>query len=260
MQQKQKKKKEKDRDQNPFSTLQEDEDKGWEDDDSDLSESESESNSRKGKKWKNPVRMDFTKFSGTEDPRVWLDRARQYFGAQEIPTNKRVQWASYHLDGEANQWWRWFSTRHKKVSWGMFERGLLQRFGTTEMEEADEAIIRLRQTGAFRTYLAEFERLVNCLPHWEDKALLGAFLAGVKDELAREIRFFRPHSLEHAIELARHADEQSRSRRSGYSSVRVPPKAVVAEKSFLSCTTSIIINNKPFTTTTVVLGRNASSA
>lgn len=46
------------------------------------------------------------------------------------------------------------------------------------MEEADEAIIRLRQTGA---YLAELERLVNCLPHWEDKALLGAFLAGVKE-------------------------------------------------------------------------------
>lgn len=38
-------------------------------------------------------------WTGTEDPQVWLDRARQYFGAQDIPTNKRVQWASYHLGG-----------------------------------------------------------------------------------------------------------------------------------------------------------------
>lgn len=117
---------------------------------------------------------------------------------------------------------------------GYVREGTSEAFRHQKMEEADEAIIRLRQTGAFRTYLAEFERLVNCLPHWEDKALLGAFMAGVKDELAREIRFFRPHSFEHAIELARHADEQSRSRRPRYSSVRVPPKAVIAEKASLT--------------------------
>ncbi|XP_047952978.1 uncharacterized protein LOC125198733 [Salvia hispanica] len=201
---------------NPFSSLGEDyeEEDEWEDENSESDES-SKSSKHTDQHWKNPIRMDFSKFNGTDDPRVWLNRARQYYRAQDTPAKKWVQWASYHLDGEANQWWQWFSARHIRITWSMFEKGLLQRFSTAELEEADEAIVRLKQTGSFRSYLIEFERLVNCVPHWKDKVLLGAFMAGVQDDLAKEIRFFRPQTLEQAIGLARHADEQAKTRRTG---------------------------------------------
>ncbi|XP_047943164.1 uncharacterized protein LOC125190006 [Salvia hispanica] len=209
---------------NPFAATKEDYEEDEDEEDEAFDSDSSQDSSQKDRRWRNPIRMDFPKYNGSEDPRVWLDRARQYFRAQETPTKKKVQWASYHLDGEANQWWQWFDSRHNRITWTRFEKGLLQRFGTSELEEADEAIIRLKQTGNFRSYLSEFERLVNCVPHWRDKALLGAFMAGLRDDLAKEIRFFRPQSLEHAIELARHADDQAKNKRT-VSFHKIQPKA-----------------------------------
>ncbi|PKI56536.1 hypothetical protein CRG98_023062 [Punica granatum] len=55
------------------------------------------------------VRMEFPRFSG-EDPRVWLDRARKYFAAQDVDKEEHVRLATFHLEGEANQWWQWTAT------------------------------------------------------------------------------------------------------------------------------------------------------
>ncbi|PKI61844.1 hypothetical protein CRG98_017742 [Punica granatum] len=128
------------------------------------------------------VRMEFLRFSG-EDPRVWLDRAR--------------------------------------MSWRRFEKGLLVRFGFSEYEDANEAMNKLRQKGAFREYSGEFERLTNTLPHWHPSALLVAFMAGLKEEIAGELRMRRPKDLQTAIELAKRKDEQLQSaQRAGGSSAR----------------------------------------
>ncbi|KAL1549850.1 hypothetical protein AAHA92_17887 [Salvia divinorum] len=55
-----------------------------------------------GRDYKNPICMDFSKFNGTDDPHVWLNRAQQYYRAQDTPAKKWVQYATYHLDGEEN--------------------------------------------------------------------------------------------------------------------------------------------------------------
>ena len=70
---------------------------------------------------KNPIRLEFPKFLG-DDPRVWLDRAQQYFVAQDVHGSKKVSLASFYLDREANQWWRWFAHANckKEIIWKMF--------------------------------------------------------------------------------------------------------------------------------------------
>ncbi|XP_035547176.1 potassium transporter 19-like [Juglans regia] len=69
------------------------------------------------------VKLDFPRFAG-EDPIVWLDRAKQYFATQEIQGRKKVLLASYHLEGEANQWWQWYNRSHdgKTISWHKLQR------------------------------------------------------------------------------------------------------------------------------------------
>lgn len=51
-------------------------------------------------------KMDFPRFSG-DDPTEWLSRVEQYFEFQDTTEERRVSLASFHLEGEANQWWQW---------------------------------------------------------------------------------------------------------------------------------------------------------
>ncbi|KAJ0031096.1 hypothetical protein Pint_13485 [Pistacia integerrima] len=145
-----------------------------------------------------------------EDPTVWLDRAKQYFSTQEIQGKKKVVLAYFHLEGEANQWWKWYNRSHcgKTISWRQFEEGILCRFGPTDFEDYDEALSKISQIGSFRAYLQEFEKLANRVTGWPKKALLGAFMGGLKAEIIVEVRMFRPKSLQRAIDLAKRQDEK----------------------------------------------------
>ncbi|KAL5808308.1 hypothetical protein ACOSQ3_028999 [Xanthoceras sorbifolium] len=91
--------------------------------------------------------------------------------------SQKVYLASYHLEGEANQWWRWLQQ-------------LWARFGPTDCEDFDEALLGNRVHG------------------WTQKALVGTFMGGLKVDIADCIRMFKPKSLKEAISLAYMNDEQ----------------------------------------------------
>lgn len=126
--------------------------------------------------------------------------------------------ASFHLEGEANQWWQWlrrsYQDEGKVVTWEVFVEELWARFGPTDCEAFNEALSRVKQTGTLRDYRKEFERLGNRVQGWTQKALVGTFMGGLKPEISEEIRLFRPRTLKEAISLARMRDEQlTRQRR-----------------------------------------------
>lgn len=124
------------------------------------------------------TKMDFPKFSG-DDPTEWLNRASQYFDFQEIGEEKRVALASFPLEREANQWWQWLKRVQRdegiEITWGLFEREIMIRFGPTEYECFDEALSRVRQTGTLRDYQRDFERLVNRVVGWPQSVLWEPF-------------------------------------------------------------------------------------
>jgi hypothetical protein len=65
-----------------------------------------------------------------------------------------------------------------------------------------------------REYQQEFERLANRVDGWPQKALVGAFLGGLKKEIVSSVRMFKPKTLQDAIELARMRDDNlSKERR-----------------------------------------------
>lgn len=125
---------------------------------------------------------------------------------------------SFHLEGEANQWWQWlrrsYQDEGKVVTWEVFVEELWARFGPTDCEDFDEALSCVKQTSTLRDYQKEFERLGNRVQGWTQKALVGTFMGGLKPEISEEIRLFRPRTLKEAISLARMRDEQmTRQRR-----------------------------------------------
>ena len=57
------------------------------------------------------------------------------------------------------------------------------------MKDFDEALSGICQSGTLRVreYQWEFERLANWVNGWPQKALVGAFMGGLKDDIALEI-------------------------------------------------------------------------
>ncbi|KAH9685457.1 hypothetical protein KPL70_013962 [Citrus sinensis] len=157
------------------------------------------------------AKLDFPKYSG-DDPTEWVNRVTQFFYYQETSEDQRVVLASYHLEGEANQWWQWLRRAYQEdgqtVTWNTFVEEMWARFGPTECEDFDEALSRVQQTGTLRDYQKEFERLGNKVHGWTQRALVGTFMGGLKPEISEEIRLFRPKTLKEAISLARMKDEQ----------------------------------------------------
>jgi hypothetical protein len=135
----------------------------------------------------------------------------QYFDYKQISEEQKVSLAAFHLENEANQWWQWVQRMYREeriaISWEIFERELLVRFGPTEVEDYDEALTKIQQTGTLRDYQQEFEHLANRVEGWRQKALVGAFLGGMKLDIIYAVRMFKPKTLRDAIELARMRDE-----------------------------------------------------
>ena len=94
-----------------------------------------------------------------------------------------------------------------EITWEKFKKELLVRFGRTEAEDFDEALSWICQSGTLKGYQQEFERLANRVDGWPQKALVGAFMGGLKDDIASKIQMFKPKKLSEAIELARIRDK-----------------------------------------------------
>ncbi|KAF5472044.1 hypothetical protein F2P56_008792 [Juglans regia] len=157
------------------------------------------------------AKLEFQRFSG-DDPTEWFNRVNQFFEFQNTPDNQKVSLASYHLEGEANQWWQWirktFQDEGRVISWIDFEEELWARFGPSDYEDFDEALSRVWQTGSLCDYQREFEQLGNQVKGWTQKALVGTFMGGLKTEISDGLRMFKPQTLKDAIRFARMRDDQ----------------------------------------------------
>lgn len=97
----------------------------------------------------------------------------------------------------------------------------MARFGPSEYTNFDESLAHIKQSGTLREYQKEFERLANRVRDWPETALVGAFMGGLKPDLAAEVRVHRPRTYTEAIEIARVRDDYlSLTKRSGKTEFR----------------------------------------
>ena len=62
-------------------------------------------------------------------------------------------------------------------------QALCVRFGTFDYENFDEALAKLRQMRSIREYQTQFERLASRVQEWPNRALVGSYIGGLKDEI-----------------------------------------------------------------------------
>ena len=94
------------------------------------------------------------------------------------------------------------------MTWEMFVEELWARFRPTDCEDFDEALSRVKQIGTLVEYQKEFKKLGNRVQGWTQTALVSTFMGGLKSEILKEIRMFRPRTLKEPISLALMKDEQ----------------------------------------------------
>ncbi|GFY85782.1 hypothetical protein Acr_04g0005200 [Actinidia rufa] len=168
------------------------------------------------------LKLHFPKFTG-EDPTGWIYQAEQYFEFQGIVPAQRVQLASFHLEGIALQWHRWFAKFKGPVNWTKFTTALLCRFGPTEYENPFEALTRLKHTTTVSAYQEEFEKLSQLIDALPDSHLIGIFIAGLKDEVRLDVKLTNPHTLSEAIGVARLVEERNSLQKKPTASLLGPP-------------------------------------
>ncbi|CAN6937020.1 unnamed protein product [Brassica oleracea] len=148
----------------------------------------------------------------SSDPTEWLSKAKQYFAYQGVPRAQQVSFASYHLTEEANEWWlatsKALGIDPNNAPWETFQKELWNRFGPTEGENFHEALSKIKQTGTLREYQRDFERLMNKVDNWSEKALVGSYLGALHASIADHIRMFSPDTLKSVINLTRLRDDQ----------------------------------------------------
>lgn len=163
------------------------------------------------------------------DPVTWLNRVEQFFDLHEIEKDNKVRYAAFYLEGKANVWWQWLGRVYRKkgrrIWWKIFKKELIIRFGPSEYTNYDEALAHIRQNGTLREYQKEFERLASRVYDWPEKALVGAFIGGLKNDLAAEVRVFRPKTYAAAVDIARLRDDhlQAMRKQTPYANKRSGP-------------------------------------
>lgn len=110
----------------------------------------------------------------------------------KLPPDQRVSLASFHLEGMALQWHRWYAKYYGPALWIVFTRALLLRFGLTDFEDPAEALTRLRQNTTVAVYQELFERLSHCVDGLPESFLIGSFIAGLKDEVRLDVKIKNP--------------------------------------------------------------------
>ncbi|KAL5761054.1 hypothetical protein ACOSQ2_019892 [Xanthoceras sorbifolium] len=70
------------------------------------------------------LKLSFPKFNG-EDLTGWVYKAEQYFDFKSIAMDQQVQLASFHLEGIALQWHRWFTKFKGLLTWDEFTQVVL---------------------------------------------------------------------------------------------------------------------------------------
>ncbi|KAK4397677.1 hypothetical protein Sango_1243200 [Sesamum angolense] len=127
-------------------------------------------------------KVEFPKFDG-DNLRGWVFKCEQFFEVDDTPSDAKVKLAAMHLESRALQWHQVYmkSRLTKEVSkWEEYVKALYNRFGTQLYDDPMAELMNLKQA-----------YVVSCL------------LAGLRSDIAVQVRMFYPKNLQEAVSLAK---------------------------------------------------------
>ncbi|XP_075478825.1 uncharacterized protein LOC142519678 [Primulina tabacum] len=148
------------------------------------------------------MRLEVPHISGI-NPSAWISRIQRYFDFYNTPDSQRLVIASFHLDGDALDWYDWMHRNQLLDNWSAFLVAVEKRFGPSEFEDSLCKLCKLVQSGSLSEYQHLFEQLSNRSLGVPEHVLISCFISGLRHDLRREIQVYKPHTLVQAMGLAR---------------------------------------------------------
>ncbi|XP_073152641.1 uncharacterized protein [Henckelia pumila] len=154
------------------------------------------------------MRLEVPRFSG-ENPLAWISRIQRYFDFYMTPDPQRLTIASFHLDGDALDWYDWMNRSKLITNWTEFLEAVERQFGPSEYEDHLGTMSKLMQVGKLGEYQHQFEQLATKIPNVPESVLVSCFISGLRPDLRRETQVYKPQSLKKAMGLARLFDDKA---------------------------------------------------
>ncbi|CAO2041786.1 unnamed protein product [Urochloa humidicola] len=149
------------------------------------------------------IKLSVPYYDGKEDPLPWLNKCEQFFVGHGTAENKKVWYASYHLEGAAQQWYMRLDKDHHIEDWEVFARAVNTRFGPPSRRNPLGELTALKKTGTVETYTEQFLALVARVHHLDEMQQVQIYTAGLMEPLKTDVELQAPQDMETAMSLAR---------------------------------------------------------
>lgn len=151
-------------------------------------------------------KLSFPKFNG-ENPKIWLDKCRDYFSIFNIPECMWTTAASLHMEDNAAKWLQVYKLKQGLGDWSTFVTAVEQKFGAYDYRRALSDMLALRQEGTVEDYTREFESAQFAVSMhnvgYDDMFFVSHYINGLKEEIKGPVESQVPDSVDRASHLAR---------------------------------------------------------
>ncbi|XP_070047400.1 uncharacterized protein [Nicotiana tomentosiformis] len=148
-----------------------------------------------------PETVELSHFNGL-NPEAWLFQAERYFEFYNILPDHQLSLASFYLDGEVPDWYRWMFRNKQLIDWPHFAGKIRIRFRDQSLRSPEGRLSKLLQITTVADFRARFEAIANESVSLPEVMLVECFISGLKMDIQTEVAIRGPTTLEKAIRLA----------------------------------------------------------
>nr|GEV32796.1 hypothetical protein [Tanacetum cinerariifolium] len=148
------------------------------------------------------TKIEFLKFD-VEDVLSWLYRVNNFFDMDNIVKDEqKIRLVSMHMFGKALNWHQHFISKFGKLmTWAVYQTHVKRRFESV-FEDPIMELKNLKHTTSVQVFQDSFEALLNKVD-LDDSCAISLFIGGLKEEIAYDVRMFKPTSLTEVFSLSK---------------------------------------------------------
>lgn len=134
----------------------------------------------------NPASVEFGRFQGA-NPEAWIFQAERYFDFYGTEDDQKLTMASFYLDGEALEWYRWLFRNNQLLGWTHFAEKVQIRLKEKGLESAEGRLVKLRQVTTVSELQGRFEAIANETDDVYDRLLMRLFISGLREDIKNSV-------------------------------------------------------------------------
>ena len=149
------------------------------------------------------------KFNGTTpEVTTWTREMNRYLKTQSGSSEQKTLYAAMKLTGMALTWWNHLeSTYQEPQTWRELRMAIESKFKViNRVKKAEDALIKLRQTGSVQQFISKFNELALLIPDLSITEQQQMFMRGLKFEILEELEMreisLETHSFDGIQEIA----------------------------------------------------------